>query len=165
MMLHLMLMSSDALTILFVVRGVASNRNIIKCTDEFVWSIVRGDCTQCRCHQVHWQFCLLSKVLHLMLMPSNTLTVLSVVRNVALDRIWSDALAILSVILSKLAALNADAIRCTSGGFFFDDAGMARRHIWWLILLIMLQSRTKQSDLIVFLSEAFQKKCLDDCWP
>ena len=74
MMLHLMLMSSNALTKLFDVRGVAFDRNIIKCIDKFVENVVRGGCIRCWNHQMHCRFCLMSETLHSTKIRSYALT-------------------------------------------------------------------------------------------
>ena len=54
MMLHLMPMSLNALTILSVSEVMLTNCLIDN---------VRDDCIQCWCHQMHWQFWLMSKVI------------------------------------------------------------------------------------------------------
>ena len=60
--LHLMLMSSNALTKMFDCQIAAFDRETIKCTLTIVCC---QNCIWCRCHQMHWKNCLIVRLLHL----------------------------------------------------------------------------------------------------
>ena len=73
-MLHSMSISLNALTKLFNVKNIALKRDTIKCADKIVWCYVKSDCIRCWNHQMHWRFCLMSEMLHSIVIWSNALT-------------------------------------------------------------------------------------------
>ena len=124
-----MLMSSDALTV--------------------VWCH-KWCCIRCWDHRMHWRNYLIVRTAASDPKRSDALAKLSDVKNAAPDLERSDALTKLSdCLLSSWERsscwLKCSLSSCRTGELFdwWNDADIARRHVLLMILLSMLQSRTK----------------------
>ena len=136
-MLHLMPMSSNALTVECDVRHAASGRETVRCTLTIVcWRglAVAGYASKCDArwlhpmlmHQMHWRSCLWPELLHPMLRSSSALAILSVLL-LAIELKGGQALnwwrrrgvgnearnAAGEVVWCQTAAFDVDVIRCT----------------------------------------------------